>query len=159
MPPSIIDLTEPSSPAPTESEIVPVAVLLEQAMVQADGDRLRRTLLAMCDASPEVVRIVGSLLLIPRKEKVVGGGSKTNAKGYSNVETDQNHKETSESSHTAGLAAKGIKRMRTRYPICSRCDEEFDVTNNKKESCRWHSGEITNKESHDVYDLCLVALG
>lgn len=67
MPPTIIDLTEASSPAPAEPEIVPVEVLLKQAIDKAQPSRLRNTLVAICDGSPEAARIAGSLLLVPEK--------------------------------------------------------------------------------------------
>ena len=67
MPPTIIDLTEASSPAPAEPEIVPVEVLLKQAIDKAQPSRLRNTLVTICDGSPEAARIAGSLLLVPEK--------------------------------------------------------------------------------------------
>ncbi|MCJ1466026.1 Ribosome biogenesis protein 1 [Pseudocyphellaria aurata] len=68
MPPTIIDLTQASSPVRPEPDIVPVAVLVKQAISEAAVSRLRSTLVAICDASPEAARIAGSLLLVPEED-------------------------------------------------------------------------------------------
>lgn len=162
MPPTIIDLTEASSPAPAEPAIVPVEVLLKQAIVTAQPSRLRSTLLAVCDNAPEAARIAGSLLLVP-EEKVrylsaeesseeeeedeeededVSGRSDRSDERSPHDEMDKRRKKATGSDHAMGLATNDLKRMRSRYAMCENCAEEFDVADNVKGSCYWHDGEI-----------------
>lgn len=39
------------------------------------------------------------------------------------------------------IQADGVKRLRSRFATCTNCSEEFDVTDNGKDSCVWHPGE------------------
>lgn len=168
MPPTIIDLTQASSPAPIAPEIIPVAVLLKQAIADAQPIRLRSTLVAICDTSPEAARIAASLLLVSEEkirylsaeesseeeeqeeedededegEEDVGRRSDGNDEASSHNETDKRAKENSRSNHAMGLAANDLKRMRTRYAMCENCDEEFDVAYNSMGDCSWHEGKI-----------------
>lgn len=38
------------------------------------------------------------------------------------------------------IQADGVKRLRSRSATCTNCSEEFDVTDNGKDSCVWHPG-------------------
>lgn len=137
MPPTIIDLTQARSPAPTAPEFIPVAVLLKEAIANAQPIRLRSTLVAICNTSPEAARIAASLLLVPEEkvrylsaeessedeeqeekdedededegENDVGRRGDGNDEGSSHNETDKRAKENSGSNHGVGLAANDLK--------------------------------------------------
>lgn len=165
MPPTIIDLTQASSPAPAEPEIPSVAVLLKNAIAEAQSSRVRSILVAICDTSPEAARIAANHLLVSEDnirylsaeetseeeeqeedneddEDDAGGRSDRNDEGSSHDDTNKSRKETSGGSHTKGLAVNDVKRMRTRYAMCVNCNEEFEVADNVMGSCCWHDGEV-----------------
>lgn len=163
MPPTIIDLTQASPPAlakpakpaiPPRPMISPLAGLLSQTIALAESSRVRSTLVAVCNASPEAAQITGSLLLVDKDsvladdssaeeedeedEEDVGGESDGNDEGTSNNGADQRRNEASD---FVGLTSNDLKRMRSRYAVCETCKEEFDVLDNRSGSCRWHDGE------------------
>lgn len=45
-----------------------------------------------------------------------------------------------EGSHNPTAILRGKKRWRSKYSLCSNCEQEFDVTYNGKKACRWHDG-------------------
>jgi hypothetical protein len=92
--------------------------LLSEAIQSSTDERLRVTLQRICDANPEAFEQASRELLEGPKSAVVGPTP----------------------------AAQGQKRKlkytRQRYEICSQCDEEYDVMENKKGEplCSWHEG-------------------
>ena len=64
---------------------------------------------------------------------------KEEAKKYAGVSNKQDLQGI-ESSPSATAMLTGKKRLRSKYAVCSNCEEEFDVTQNGKKACRWHDG-------------------
>ncbi|KAK8192844.1 hypothetical protein IWZ00DRAFT_264195 [Phyllosticta capitalensis] len=48
----------------------------------------------------------------------------------------------------ASVPQQGTKRQRTRYPMCKNCREEYDVTKNADDACKYHPGEMDYIESY-----------
>lgn len=120
-----------------------MAPALRAAIKTAQADRLRRTLLSICDASVEASRIARKLLLVPENNTRVvqrndpGRAICDEQEGCSEGEEHSGH----DSNHLATThVQKAPKRLRPRYATCTNCDQEFDVTDNGKKSCRWHDG-------------------
>lgn len=44
------------------------------------------------------------------------------------------------SNGVAVIQTSSAKRLRSRFATCTNCSEEFDVTDNGKDSCTWHPG-------------------
>lgn len=55
-------------------------------------------------------------------------------------EDDEDEDESEKVEKTAFAVTNGNKRLRSRFAMCSNCEEEFDVTLNSKTACRWHDG-------------------
>lgn len=120
-----------------------MAPALRTAINTAQADRLRRTLLAICDASEEASRVARRLLLVPETDKRVvqrkdhGRVVCDEQEGCSEAEEHNDH----HSNHPATThVQKALKRLRPRFATCMNCDQEFDVTENGRKACRWHDG-------------------
>ena len=131
-----------ASPLPGQ-ECLPMAPALRTAINTAQTDRLRRTLLSICDASVEASRIARKLLLVPENNTRVGqrndpgrvicDGQEGCSEGEEHSDQHSNHPATTH-------VQKAPKRLRPRFATCINCDQEFDVTDNGEEACRWHDG-------------------
>ena len=131
-----------TSPLPGQ-ECLPIAPALRAAIKTAQADRLRRTLLSICDASVEASRVARKLLLVPENNTRVvqrndpGRAICDEQEGCSEGEEHSDH----DSNHLATThVQKAPKQLRPRYATCINCDQEFDVTDNGKKACRWHDG-------------------
>ena len=51
------------------------------------------------------------------------------------------------------------KRLRPRYAICERCDEEFDTTQNDRAACRWHDGRPFHQPYKQLSSCLLIIAG
>lgn len=95
--------------------------LLEDAMSSATLDRLHATLKRVCKDSAEAFNIACDELLISPRMPL------------------GNNKENEDAGNIAGQKRKR-DFVTQRYEICEQCDQEFDVTKNKNDSCTWHEG-------------------
>lgn len=107
-----------------------MAPALRAAINTAQVDRLRRTLLSICDASVEASRVARKLLLVP--ENITRA-----------VQRDEEQSDDCAITHVQ----KVPKRLRPRFATCINCDQEFDVTDNGKKACRWHDGMAIHAKS------------
>ena len=143
MPRQVMPLT--TSPLPGQ-ECLPMAPALRAAINTAQADRLRRTLLSICDASVEASRVARKLLLVPENNTRAvqrnhpERGIRSEQEGYSEGE---------EQSDDCAIThvQKAPKRLRPRFATCINCDQEFDVTENGNKACRWHDGMALLAES------------
>lgn len=116
-----------------------MAPALRTAIDTAQADRLRRTLLSICDASVEASRVARKLLLVPENStRGVKGNDprrviRDEQEGCSEGGEHSDHRATTH-------VQKAPKRLRPRFATCINCDQEFDVTENGKKACRWHDG-------------------
>ena len=168
MSPTIVDLTESSPTATRLSEELPIRNALIAAITDAEPERLRVTLQRICNFSPDAFGIAKSLLLIPEEQvkyKTIDrkngidddadqdeeDGSEpsdseedTESSDDTNGENDDSGDEEEEEEvpqiRSNGVAAIGVKRLRSRFATCTNCSEEFDVTENGRYSCVWHPG-------------------
>ena len=100
-----------------------MAPALRAAINTAQADRLRRTLLSICDASVEASRVARKLLLVPENNTRAGQG-------------DEEKSDDCAITHVQ----KAPKRLRPRFATCMNCNQEFDVTDNGDTACSWHDG-------------------
>ena len=116
-----------------------MAPALRTAIKTAQADRLRRTLLSICDASVEASRVARKLLLVPENNTCAVERNdprrviRDEQEGCSEGQEHSDHRATT-------YVAKAPKRLRPRFATCINCDQEFDVTDNGKKACRWHDG-------------------
>ena len=114
-----------------------MAPALRTAINTAQADRLRRTLLSICDASVEASRIARKLLLVPENKdhpgRVICEEQEGCSEGEEHSDQHSNHPATTH-------VQKAPKRLRPRFATCLNCDQEFDVTDNGEKACRWHDG-------------------
>ena len=128
-----------------------MAPALRTAINTAQADRLRRTLLSICDASIEASRVARKLLLVPENntraaqrndpERVIRDGQEGCSEGE-------------EQSDDCAIThvQKAPKRLRPRFATCINCDQEFDVTDNGDTVCSWHDGMVLR-----AYPVCVIA--
>ena len=116
-----------------------MAPALRTAINTAQADRLRRTLLSICDASVEASHVARKLLLVPENNTraVERNDSRRVIRdeqaGCSEGEEHSDHRAITH-------VQKAPKRLRPRFATCLNCEQEFDVTDNGKRACRWHDG-------------------
>ena len=130
----------PSTGSPLPNQVsLPMASVLRTAIKTAQADRLRRTLLSICDASEEASRVARKLLLVPEnntradERKDLRRVIRDEQEGCSEGHEHSDHGATTH-------VQKAPKRLRPRFATCLNCDQEFDVTDNGKKTCRWHDG-------------------
>ena len=113
-----------------------MAPALRAAINTAQADRLRSTLLSICDASVEASRVARKLLLVPENY--------TRAEHRDDPErvTRDEHSGGEEQSDDCAIThvQKAPKRLRPRFATCMNCNQEFDVTDNGDPACSWHDG-------------------
>lgn len=146
MPRQAMPLT--TSPLPGQ-ECLPMAPALRTAINTAQTDRLRRTLLSICDASVEASRVARKLLLVPENntcavdrndpERVVRDGQEGCSEG-------EGESDDCAITHVQ----KAPKRLRPRFATCMNCNQEFDVTDNGDTACSWHDGMALRPKPHSV---------
>ena len=116
-----------------------MAPALRTAIDTAQADRLRHTLLSICDASVEASRVARKLLLVPENSTRAVKGNDPRRVIRDEQECCSEGEEHSDHRATTHVQ-KAPKRLRPRFATCINCDQEFDVTDNGKKACRWHDG-------------------
>lgn len=141
MPRQVMPLT--TSPLPGQ-ECPPMAPALRAAINTAQADRLRRTLLSICDASVEASRVARKLLLVHDTRAV-----QRDDPGRVIRDEQEGHSKGEEQSDDCAIThvQKAPKRLRPRFATCINCDQEFDVTDNGKKACRRHDGMALHAKS------------
>ena len=115
-----------------------MAPALRTAIKTAQADRLRRTLLSICDASVEASRVARKLLLVPEEnERAV---QQHHPRRLIHDEQDGSKGEEHSDRRAYTFVQKAPKRLRPRFATCINCDQEFDVSDNGRKACRWHDG-------------------
>ena len=152
---AIVDLTE-SSPPPFEQARMPSPqALLFSAIDSAQPARLRETLRALCISSTDTARMASGLLIVeegkvkhnaPRGE----GSEEEDDEDDSDDDSDDEEEEQEDGDESGEdeivATTKHSKRSRPRYATCKRCSEEFDVTDNGKQSCVYHPGMLKDRQ-------------
>ena len=160
MSPTIVDLTASSPRVPDVtrvSEELRVQTILKRAIRDAQPKRLRVTLQRI---SPEAFQVAQSLLLVPEKQvkhKTIDRRNRIE----DDTDQDEDEEDSSEpsdeeddsedsdeeeeedrprglSNGVTSIRTNGVKRLRAKFATCKNCSEEFDTTDNGKDSCMWH---------------------
>ncbi len=114
-----------------------MAPALRTAIKTAQADRLRRTLLSICDASVEASCLARKLLLVPEKNTRAVQQDDPRRVMYDEQEGSKGEEHSERRAPTLKSAPK---RLRPRFATCRNCNQEFDVTDNGRKACRWHDG-------------------
>ena len=160
-PRDVIDLTQTSPPVPRSRHLIEDPNLTV-AVTSAQPDRLRQTLLTICKLSSEANGIARRLLLVTessrtRKNYQSEGDDEEEGEdeeqesvneGSSSVQVridtrlERKLRGVSEIRLSGGNSVLITKHVRSRYATCVNCKEEFDVAENGRRDCIWHSGEL-----------------
>lgn len=95
---------------------------LSTAIDTLKQERLREVLKNVCLMSKDAEDLIGQILLTTEHAGL-------------------NKRKRSASNANDGAQTQP-KRLRPRYAMCAKCEEEYDVTLNSKWACRWHPGEL-----------------
>ncbi|KAG8533379.1 uncharacterized protein KY384_002162 [Bacidia gigantensis] len=146
-PPDIApEVRQPFIDLPTST----IAKTLEVAIADANSDRLRATLRAVCRASKQTQALAQSLLLADDADaRHVQIERNCNSDGFltgsDDEEESEGRQDLESQPHLPRLLqdVSSMKRPRPRYVTCDNCDEEFDVK--KKLIGTETSGQITTR--------------
>lgn len=104
---------------------------------------LGRILLDIWEKNPSLRDSINERLFVNENEvPQPGTPPEPNTDGeYSEVsDTSDKEEEEKDDARPTPATTTGAKRVRRRYAKCINCKEEFDVTENTKRSCTYHSG-------------------
>lgn len=129
---------------------------LNTAIVRVSKEVLISLLWKICETTPSAREFVKGHLFVDENEvPQPRSPPEPNTDGeYSEVSDtsdDEEKEEEEEDVRPTPATTTGAKRVRSRYAKCINCKEEFDVSENTKKSCRYHSGMYTSTK---LPDLC-----
>lgn len=125
--------------------------LLVEAIYQLDVQKLRETLIDLCNFSTESRLEVTRKLLIPKQENIEDQSDDSENENEDEDEDenddDDDEDEDEESDEEPEPSTKRRKlepaatALTIRYPICDVCADRYDELENHDEACQTHNGK------------------
>ena len=105
--------------------------VLKKAIESLGTELLREELKFLCQEFPAVIHTLEDRLLVQRKDVV-----------RYHIDTDsEDHADSKGSESESSPAGEiGDEEYTARMATCENCNQEFDVTSNKRGDCLWHPG-------------------
>lgn len=132
--------------SPRDKGIEPPNPLLLEAITTSTNDRLVEALILLIQRNRQAKELAENYLLVT-----------TSSSSSSTLEDKEQVKDTIEpqdEGNNKEYVPRGTKRVRSgsiegdvqpsakriRFQICAQCEDEYDITENEQNACRWHPG-------------------
>ncbi|KAJ5217200.1 hypothetical protein N7468_010208 [Penicillium chermesinum] len=112
---------------------------LNKAVSKVSREVLDRLVTALIQTNVPAREFIKNGLFVP-EDDVPRPGSPSSPLSTTSGEDEENKGEVSKTDRPPSETARP-KRLRTRYALCQNCNEEFDVSENTQQSCRFHPEE------------------
>ena len=151
MPATIAGFLEATS-IPRESKVEPSDCsidlnLLNRTIKSTRPELLHSLLEVFCKENNMAAEWLGSKLLV-LEEAVTrrpAGEMDSKTEDFGDEEVVKSEAEE-QSPAPSKVKLGGTKRTRSRYTTCKNCEQEYDVTENAKNCCAWHPGELEMRD-------------